>query len=206
MAARAGGGEPAAGGREPVGRARRAGQHHRVVGPQDARVARRDEHRSRSFTAEDATVIVGTVIDDQMEDQLRVTMVATGLGGTQLQAKRPPKLEVLESAQVTSRTGTDGYGVHVETIDYDKLDQPAVVRRRHRRRPAPSQQHGRLRGHPGVPAQAGRLSEAREAQADAEARSARRRAREVGRRCDGQSRCGTFPYDGRRAERFAVLG
>jgi cell division protein FtsZ len=84
----------------------------------------------KEFTAEDAMVIVGTVIDDQMDDRLRVTMIATGLGGAQSQSKRPPKLEVLETAQVTARTGTDGYGVHVETIDYDKLDQPAVVRRR----------------------------------------------------------------------------
>jgi cell division protein FtsZ len=84
----------------------------------------------KEFTAEDAMVIVGTVIDDQMEDRLRVTMIATGLGGAQSQVKRPPKLEVLDSAQLSARTGTDGYGVHVETIDYDKLDQPAVVRRR----------------------------------------------------------------------------
>ena len=34
----------------------------------------------KAFTAEDATVIVGTVIDENMADQLRVTMVATGLG------------------------------------------------------------------------------------------------------------------------------
>lgn len=33
----------------------------------------------KSLTAEDATVIVGTVIDSQMEDELRVTLVATGL-------------------------------------------------------------------------------------------------------------------------------
>lgn len=33
----------------------------------------------KSLTAEDATVIVGTVIDNQMEDELRVTLVATGL-------------------------------------------------------------------------------------------------------------------------------
>jgi cell division protein FtsZ len=84
----------------------------------------------KEFTAEDAMVIVGTVIDDEMDDRLRVTMIATGLGGRESQAKRPPKLEVLETAQVSARTGTDGYGVHVETIDYDKLDQPAVVRRR----------------------------------------------------------------------------
>ncbi len=34
----------------------------------------------KGFTAEEATVIVGQVLDDSMEDALRVTMVATGLG------------------------------------------------------------------------------------------------------------------------------
>jgi len=35
----------------------------------------------KSFTSDDATVVVGTVIDPDMTDELRVTMVATGLGG-----------------------------------------------------------------------------------------------------------------------------
>ena len=34
----------------------------------------------KSFTSDDATVIVGTVIDPSMTDELRVTLVATGLG------------------------------------------------------------------------------------------------------------------------------
>ena len=34
----------------------------------------------KEFTAEDAMVIVGTVIDDAMDDRLRVTMIATGPG------------------------------------------------------------------------------------------------------------------------------
>lgn len=34
----------------------------------------------KEFTSEDATVIVGTVIDSEMSDELRVTLVATGLG------------------------------------------------------------------------------------------------------------------------------
>jgi cell division protein FtsZ len=84
----------------------------------------------KEFTAEDAMVIVGTVIDDTMGDELRVTMIATGLGTAAAQAKRPPKLEVLSQPEVVQRTGTDNMGVSVETIDYDKLDQPAVVRRR----------------------------------------------------------------------------
>ena len=82
----------------------------------------------KEFTADDAMVIVGTVIDEMMEDRLRVTMIATGLGGVEKAVKRPPKLEVFET--VIERTGTDNIGMTVtETIDYDKLDQPAVVRR-----------------------------------------------------------------------------
>jgi len=76
------------------------------------------------------------VIDESMGDELRVTMIATGLGGAATQAKRPPKLEVFETA-IIERTGTDGMGVRVETIDYDRLDQPAVMRKG-RAQPGPS--------------------------------------------------------------------
>jgi cell division protein FtsZ len=89
----------------------------------------------KEFTAEDAMVIVGTVLDEAMEDRLRVTMIATGLGGAVVATRRPPKLEVLET--VVERTGTDNVG-RVETIDYDKLDQPAVVRRGRHAVSAPS--------------------------------------------------------------------
>jgi cell division protein FtsZ len=84
----------------------------------------------KEFTADDAMVIVGTVIDDTMDGGLRVTMIATGLGGAPAVLKRPPKLEILESMVVEQRTGTDGMGVQVvETIDYERLDQPAVMRK-----------------------------------------------------------------------------
>jgi len=36
----------------------------------------------KSFISTDATVVVGTVIDPSMTDNLRVTVVVTGLGGT----------------------------------------------------------------------------------------------------------------------------
>ena len=81
----------------------------------------------KAFTADDAMVIVGTVIDDGIGDDLRVTMIATGLGGA-VAKQRQPRLEVVE--HVVERTGTDGMGVNVEHIDYDSLDKtPAVVRR-----------------------------------------------------------------------------
>jgi len=54
----------------------------------------------KGFTAEEATVIVGQVLDDTMEGSLRVTMVATGLGNPV--ARQQPK----QPMQII-RTGTD---------------------------------------------------------------------------------------------------
>jgi cell division protein FtsZ len=75
----------------------------------------------KGFTAEDATVIVGTVIDDQLDDRLRVTMVATGLGNPAARQQQKP-LTVI-------RTGTDHAPVDV---NYAELDAPAVIRKRNR--------------------------------------------------------------------------
>jgi len=79
----------------------------------------------KAFAAESATVIVGTVYDETLEDQLRVTIVATGLGKPT--AVRQPKPQAL--TVVTQKTGTDNQSMDV---DYDVLEQPAVIRRRNR--------------------------------------------------------------------------
>jgi cell division protein FtsZ len=79
----------------------------------------------KAFAADSATVIVGTVYDEGLEDQLRVTIVATGLGKPSVrQASKPQPLTV-----IAQKTGTDNQAVDV---DYDVLDQPAVIRRRNR--------------------------------------------------------------------------
>ncbi len=75
----------------------------------------------KTFIAEDATVIVGTVIDDALQDRLRVTMVATGLGNPANRQQQKPLTVV--------RTGTDSTPVEV---NYGDLDAPAVIRRRNR--------------------------------------------------------------------------
>ena len=74
----------------------------------------------RSFTAEDATVIYGSVIDEAIGDALRVTIVATGLGGAAAQRQQPVM-------QVVPRTGTDDANAGV---NYEELDQPTAIRRR----------------------------------------------------------------------------
>jgi cell division protein FtsZ len=45
------------------------------------------------FASDEATVVVGTVIDPSLNDELRVTVVATGLGGAAARAK----LQVVET-------------------------------------------------------------------------------------------------------------
>jgi cell division protein FtsZ len=90
----------------------------------------------KEFTADDALVIVGTVIDDAMDDRLRVTMIATGLGGSQAvkreQVRAPSMTLVEQPQQVVARTGTDNVGVSIDSIDYQNFDAPAVIRRRER--------------------------------------------------------------------------
>jgi len=84
----------------------------------------------REFMAEDALVIVGTVIDHSLGEHLRVTMVATGLGpATMKQQQRTANMTLVEPVQVVQRTGTDNVGVASGSVNYEDLDQPAVVRR-----------------------------------------------------------------------------
>ncbi|MFA6921422.1 MAG: cell division protein FtsZ [Gallionella sp.] len=56
------------------------------------------------FAAEDATVILGSVFDESMGDELRVTVVATGLGGPLERKQNKPELVYVE--QDYKHTGT----------------------------------------------------------------------------------------------------
>ena len=64
------------------------------------------------FASDDATVVVGTVIDPELGDEMRVTVVATGLEGGQGKPKK-----VVDNTQR-------------EQTDYSQLDRPAVLRNR----------------------------------------------------------------------------
>ncbi len=77
----------------------------------------------KAFAADSATVIVGAVYDEALEDNLRVTIVATGLGKPASRGQMKP-LQV-----VVQKTGTDNQPLEV---NYDDLEQPAVLRRRNR--------------------------------------------------------------------------
>ncbi len=73
----------------------------------------------KEFAADDATVVIGTVIEPEMREELRVTIVATGLGQEKLRKQQPYKVV---------KTGTG-------TTDYEDLETPTVIRNRRTERP-----------------------------------------------------------------------
>ncbi len=85
----------------------------------------------KAFAAEDAHIIFGAVYDELMGDQLRVTVVATGLG--QAVAKRQT-FEVINTPVLQAQaTGTHDAVAFSSgpAIDYNQIaDVPAVVRKR----------------------------------------------------------------------------
>jgi cell division protein FtsZ len=105
-----------------------------------------------NFASEDATVVIGTVLDPDMQDEVKVTVVATGLNrNAARQAVRQPEREVAQRPVKLVRNATTGLadygampnaaapvassparakaeaGVGGDSMDY--LDIPAFLRR-----------------------------------------------------------------------------
>ncbi len=93
----------------------------------------------RRYAADDAHVIYGTAYDETLGDQLRVTVIATGLSSAARRAEnRPPTLNVVQPQAVATqlRTGTDNLpilntpvqGAQAAGTDYTGLNTPSVWR------------------------------------------------------------------------------
>jgi cell division protein FtsZ len=81
----------------------------------------------KEFASENATVVVGTVIDPDMQDELRVTVVATGIGAQQqahaVPERREPAREPVEDPRAVKLVKKkDG------ELDYSHLDRPTIMR------------------------------------------------------------------------------
>jgi cell division protein FtsZ len=105
----------------------------------------------KKFASDDATVVVGTVIDPEMKNQVRVTVVATGLGRPTVRhqhqpqaAQQQPQMRVVQQRGRAPLTGPDyaalekptvqrqravGDGMRVDMSNEDLLDIPAFLRR-----------------------------------------------------------------------------
>jgi cell division protein FtsZ len=70
-------------------------------------------------------VICGAVFDETMEDQLRVTVVATGLGVVIARESAKPSMRVVET--IGLRTGTDNVPVFDSSIGQGAIDLSSVT-------------------------------------------------------------------------------
>ncbi len=94
----------------------------------------------KEFASDEATVVVGTVIDSEMTDRIRVTVVATGLGQGSAVSESPmrivrrpaansePNYHGLEKPTVQRKRAV-GDGLHEPNLQEDLLDIPAFLRR-----------------------------------------------------------------------------
>jgi len=85
----------------------------------------------RSFAADDATIIFGAVYDEDMGDELRVTVVATGLGQPAVAQAAKPQLVVTPMA--AQRTGTDNLAIMGGDFGAAQEGMPTGVIRSNRR-------------------------------------------------------------------------
>jgi cell division protein FtsZ len=95
----------------------------------------------KEFASDDATVVVGTVIDPDMTDQIRVTVVATGLGQAAANAdspmrivRRTPEKPIEPNYQsfdkpTVHRKRAVGDGLEGAGLQEELLDIPAFLRR-----------------------------------------------------------------------------
>ncbi len=66
----------------------------------------------KNITSEGATVVVGTVIDPELRDEVRVTVIVTGLGRKQVTTYRHSEVNRLDNS-----------------VDYHQLEKPTVARK-----------------------------------------------------------------------------
>ena len=89
----------------------------------------------KQFAADDATVVVGTVIEPDMKGELRVTVVATGLGRVQSKGAAPVAAPAVPGASRRTAAGdvklVGGRG-RAAPPDYSHLDRPAIQRQTQR--------------------------------------------------------------------------
>lgn len=83
----------------------------------------------KGFISDDATVVVGTVIDPQMTDEMRVTVIVTGLGEARVKPSLQPQAPaaVANSKPRTAESNTE-LPFTPAALNYDQLNIPTIMR------------------------------------------------------------------------------
>lgn len=82
------------------------------------------------YASEEATIVIGTAFDPEMEGEIRVTVVATGLDSAQsAEQEQPVKVKpALVEVEPLQRTGTDGYMPNRPQPTNTDFDRPTFQR------------------------------------------------------------------------------
>lgn len=100
----------------------------------------------KEFISDDATVVVGTVIDPTMTEEMRVTVIVTGLGDNRQRAPQQHQQQHQnQRVRLMESTRSDG------SLDYHQLDRPAVIRKQAQTAATASTTHGAKHVSEGVP-------------------------------------------------------
>ncbi|MDY6993532.1 MAG: cell division protein FtsZ [Pseudomonadota bacterium] len=75
------------------------------------------------FASDNATVVVGTVLDPEMTDELRVTVIATGVGPVNKQQPQPER-----PAAAATKVVAKPAEATTKVRDYKEFDKPTVTR------------------------------------------------------------------------------
>ena len=76
------------------------------------------------FASDNALVVIGTVLDEALKDELRVTVVATGIGEGKAESTGSTEIRLVsEGPGVSTQIGAS------ESLDYGALDRPTVLRK-----------------------------------------------------------------------------
>ena len=91
----------------------------------------------KEFISDEATVVLGTVIDPEMTDQVRVTVIVTGLGEPPSRFQGNP---VHATGQMSAINSNSNMNKPIKTrlvesrrldgsLDFEQMDKPAVIRK-----------------------------------------------------------------------------
>lgn len=105
------------------------------------------------FASDDATVVVGTVIDPEMADEIRVTVVATGLGEPVVMEQRPP--QAMEQPRAVASPSQPAAAAKPENRPFRTPNRAVTAER-----PAPARTRGMTSGSGSQTVQSGSLARA----------------------------------------------
>ena len=90
------------------------------------------------FASENATIVVGTALDPDMQDEIRVTVIATGVGQAVPQQERAPVKSIKAAVAEKNPPAEKSTLAAAKANEYKEFDKPTVTRLHNSDKPSPN--------------------------------------------------------------------